>query len=157
MTPAEFKTIREGLGLNVPWLAERFEVSQRTVYYWESGSRRVPKLVAEWLLATDARMKGVLEEWDQAVTRLIAESPEKIDLIAMVRYAEDEDLWRYQPEFKPFPATCHAALLYRLRLAIEAKGGIKTRMRFMLPEQYEEWLGGREDSPALRAEWAASG
>jgi DNA-binding transcriptional regulator YiaG len=34
MTPADFKTLRESLGLSARWLADRLSVDQRTVRRW---------------------------------------------------------------------------------------------------------------------------
>lgn len=40
MTPADFKTIRESLGLSAQWLATAVNADQRTVRRWEDG--RIP-------------------------------------------------------------------------------------------------------------------
>lgn len=37
MTPADFKSIRESLGLSAQWLADAVHVDQRTVRRWEDG------------------------------------------------------------------------------------------------------------------------
>lgn len=42
MTPAEFKTIRESLGLTAQWIAENAGVKLRTAQYWEAGRMAVP-------------------------------------------------------------------------------------------------------------------
>jgi hypothetical protein len=42
MTPAEFRVVREFLGLSIEWLAEHLEVNPRTVRHWEDGGYPIP-------------------------------------------------------------------------------------------------------------------
>jgi len=42
MTPAEFRVIREFLGLSGDWLAAHLGVSPRTVRHWEAGRYKIP-------------------------------------------------------------------------------------------------------------------
>ena len=58
MTPAELKTIREACGLSQAWLAQRAQVNERTVRYWESGKSTVPDDVATLVL--DAAYEATL-------------------------------------------------------------------------------------------------
>lgn len=64
MTPAEFKTIREGLGISAEELADDMGVTRKTVYGFESPSRLidVPEDRAAHLLA-------VKRTFDAAVSR----------------------------------------------------------------------------------------
>lgn len=154
MTSAEMKTLRESLGLPVQWLADQAGVKARTVQYWEAGRNAVPEDVALMLKSIDAQIWNIV---GNAVSQIkeAAEMegalPEQLDLI---RYRTDEDLWHYQPEFKPLPATCHGMLLSRLTREI---GPLKIPVHiiYMQPEKYNAWLNGRHDSSELRSQWAS--
>lgn len=50
MTPAEFKTLREALGLSTRWLAERWDVQEQTIQRWER-TRTPPDRLAHDLQA----------------------------------------------------------------------------------------------------------
>lgn len=161
MNGAEFKTLREACGLTVPDMAKLAisprtgeAVGERTVRYWESGSVPVPGDVAEMLEQLDTMLSHAadqaLETWRAAV-QTHGQGP---DLVYLVRYRENEDLWRYRPDMKGLPATCHAALINRARLAL-ASVACHTKIIWMEPAEYSKWLAGRKDSEALRAAWAA--
>ena len=64
MTPAEFKTIREGLGISAEELADDMGVTRKTVYGFESPSRLidVPADRAAHLL-------DLARDFDRAVSR----------------------------------------------------------------------------------------
>lgn len=49
MTPADFRAIRLALGLSAKKMAEALGVCERSIWYWESGTRRVPKPIANLL------------------------------------------------------------------------------------------------------------
>src|SRR5690606_36388832 len=49
LTAAEFKTLREHLGIPGEWLARRFGVSDRSVRHWDSGEYPVPERISRWL------------------------------------------------------------------------------------------------------------
>lgn len=67
MTPAEFKTIRESLGLSAQWLADAVHVDQRTVRRWEDGAIPLRADIVELLMRLDERMDAdvaaALEDW----------------------------------------------------------------------------------------------
>lgn len=112
MTPAEFKTIRESLGLSAQWIANHLGVSLRTVRYWEAGERvNIPDKSAVNLADMDAGFGALVE---QALV-----NPPSV----LVRYHTDAGLWRTRPDLAPLPAVAHAALLARIRTAILARGG----------------------------------
>lgn len=49
MTPAEFKTLRESLGLTTEWLAIHFKVAQRTIMRWEDAGTPPENVAGELL------------------------------------------------------------------------------------------------------------
>lgn len=42
MTPAEFRMVREFLGLTMDWVADQLGVAERTVRNWEAGKFTIP-------------------------------------------------------------------------------------------------------------------
>jgi hypothetical protein len=152
MNGAEFKTIREACGLSVPDMAKLAisprtgePVGERTVRYWESGTVPVPDDVAQLLEQLDAKLTQEAGDISTATSQTVTH---------IVRYRENEDLWHFRPDMKGMPATCHAALINRARLALQMSGRT-TRIIWMEPGEYRKWLAGRKDSEALRAAWAA--
>ena len=57
MTPEQFKAERERAGLTAKDFAERIGVSQRAVFYYENGQRKIP-LTVEKLLAIMTEREG---------------------------------------------------------------------------------------------------
>lgn len=151
MTAAELKTLRESLGLTLKWVADQAGVKLRTAQYWEQGENQVPADVAEMLKNVNNQLWAMVEQTSETIKEAIKEhgSPAQIDL---VRYRTDADLWRFQPEFSPLPATCHGMLLSRIMREIDF---LPVRIIYMQPENYEAWLNGRKDSSELRARWAS--
>src|SRR5690606_10777388 len=86
LTAAEFKTLREHLGIPGEWLARRFGVSDRSVRHWDSGKYPVPERISRWLRwlaeATEATVAGIAEHLET--------SPESERLL--VTYRNDEEL-----------------------------------------------------------------
>lgn len=65
MPPAHLRAVREGLGLQVDWLADHLQVDPRTVHRWERGISRVP-----------AKVEAALATLQQAQADMIAEHVE---------------------------------------------------------------------------------
>lgn len=154
MTPAELKTMREAVGLSVPDLAALADVQERTVRYWESGRNSVPDDVAAMVLGVDNQLSTLAAQTLTLVREVIDQHGRPED-ITLLRYRENADLWHFRPDFKPLPTTTHGALLARCRAALDDLH-VKTRIVYMEPQVYGQWLEGRKDSEMLRSEWAAS-
>jgi transcriptional regulator with XRE-family HTH domain len=155
MTPAELKTIREAVGLSVPDLAALAGVQERSVRYWESGRSAVPDDVASIVTRLDQQLAGTTRQLVDLVREQIqAMGGQAPADIVLLRYRENADLWRFRPDMKPFPTATHGALLARCRAGL-ADLHVKTRIVYMEPDAYNQWLAGREDGDALRSEWAA--
>ena len=54
MTSAAFRAARKALGLSAKKMAEALGVCQRSIWYWESGDRKVPEPVARLLKLLEA-------------------------------------------------------------------------------------------------------
>lgn len=71
MTPADFKAIRESLGLSAQWLASAVHVDQRTVRRWEDGAIPLRADVVDLLDRLDRQMAADVEaEIDQVLANL---------------------------------------------------------------------------------------
>jgi len=153
MTAAELKTLRESLGLTTQWVADQASVQLRTAQYWEKGGRMaVPEDVAAMLTQIDDQFETVATQALVQVEASIAGNGEPEEVV-LIRYRNDQDLWRFHPEMKPLPATAHAAQLSRVRRALWGKS-IHSMIEYMEPEAYFQWLGKRKDTEAMRSLWA---
>lgn len=121
MTPAEFKTLREALGLTLNWVAEQAGVYIRTAQYWESGRQSPPADVVDMLQRLDAQIdKVVIETLDTYAD--VAETNGEPEDVELYRYRENIDLWTEKPEMRPLPVTYHAAMLHRVAKALRNIG-----------------------------------
>ena len=60
MTSAEFKCLRESMGLTTKWLASRWDVSEFSVQRWERN-RMLPEKLAEDMTRLKTRFDGEVE------------------------------------------------------------------------------------------------
>jgi hypothetical protein len=105
MTAAEFRVVREFLGLTLSWLAEHFKVNERTVPRWESGESPVPAGVAAELKALDAQTANTVT--------LAINACKNMRGPALRTYRTDADYRAHHPEFE-FPASWHRAFVARV-------------------------------------------
>lgn len=105
MTDAEFKVVREFLGLTGDWLAAHLSVSPRTVRHWEQGKYPIPdgvRLAIEDLeVQTGAFVTGCIEQ--------LQDLPDP----GVVTYRSDEEYHAAHPEIA-FPASWHRAAVARI-------------------------------------------
>lgn len=105
MTDAEFKVVREFLGLTGDWLAAHLGVSGRTVRHWEQGKFPIPdgvRLAVEDLEARTGEFVGGL------VAKLL-----DLPVDGVVTYRTDEEYHAAHPDSK-FPASWHRAVIARV-------------------------------------------
>lgn len=105
MTPAEFRVVREFLGLSGPWLARHLQVSDRTVRHWEQGRYPIPDGVR---LAMERMEQDAASSVTAAVEALM-DLPEP----ALVTYRTDEEFHAAQPDVT-YPASFHRAVAARV-------------------------------------------
>lgn len=116
MNSAEFKTLREAVGLSVAQASEIFSVEPRTIRYWESGRNQVPQGVAEEINAIDAKLDFIANEaqhlyWEK-----------KPDEVVLYRYRDLTELLEAQGSFEGWPLSVHAAMLYRTKKLFDLNG-----------------------------------
>lgn len=111
MTPAEFRVVREFLGLTGDWLAARLQVNPRTVRAWEQGRHPIPdgvRLEMERLEAETGEFVG------RAVDALM-DLPDP----AIVTYRSDEEYRAAHPGVS-WPAAWHRMVCARIALEVPA-------------------------------------
>jgi transcriptional regulator with XRE-family HTH domain len=154
MTSAELKTMREAIGLSVPELAAfANNVQERTVRYWESGRNQVPEDVERLVMNISQLLDLRAIELAESIRELIKLDGPLEGPFVLIRYKENADLWHFEPQWKSLPTTAYGAFLTRCRVAL-ADLDVATRIVYMDPQAYSEWLDGRQDELALRMSWA---
>lgn len=111
MTDAEFKVVREYLGLTGDWLAEHLEVSPRTVRHWEAGKYAIPDGVRLALEDLEARTGAFIE----GVVKQLMDMPDP----GVITYRSDAEYHAAHPEV-PFPASWHRAVVARVAQEVPA-------------------------------------
>lgn len=91
MSNADFRAMREYLGLPAHWLAERFEVNHRTVQKWDSGEARV-------LEGISLQMEALEMDTELAVARFVAELHDDAEMYFEIprTYEDLEELEEYE-------------------------------------------------------------
>lgn len=111
MTAAEFKVVREFLGLSVEWLASHLGVVGRTVRHWETGRYSIPDGVR---LSIER-----LEETTAATVSAAIDQLMDVPDPAVITYRSDEEYHAAHPE-QPFPASWHRAVVARVAQEVPA-------------------------------------
>lgn len=105
MTPAEFKVVREFLGLTGDWLAAHLGVSPRTVRHWEQGKYAIPDGVRLELEDLERRTG----EFIGGVVEKLMDLPEP----GVITYRDDAEYKAAHPDAE-FPAAWHRAVVARV-------------------------------------------
>lgn len=111
MTPAEFKVVREYLGMSLKSMGEYLNVTLRTVTHWEQGKYKVPDGVR---LAVEDLEKRTTQFVDQIADKLM-DLPDP----TVVTYRDDAEYHAAHPEI-PFPASWHRAVIGRVAQEVPA-------------------------------------
>lgn len=111
MTDAEFKVVREYLGLTGDWLAQHLGVSPRTVRHWEQGKYAIPDGVR-------LEMEDLERRTGEFVSGCIAQLMDVPDP-GVVTYRTDEEYRAAHPDV-PFPASWHRAAVARIAQEVPA-------------------------------------
>lgn len=109
MTDAEFKVVREFLGLTGDWLAQHLGVSARTVRHWEQGKYPIPdgvRLELERLEAETGHFIGVC-------IQALMDVPDPGTYV----YRTDAEYHAANPGVK-WPASWHRAVVARVALEV---------------------------------------
>lgn len=158
MTPAEFRILRESLGLSLREVGALVSppVNWRSVARWEEN-RSPPADAVATLRALDRQVEELVARAVEQVRALASEAgpPEGIVLL---RYATDEDLAQADPATLRAlkSSNVHAAMIARAWRAIEAAGA-PCRIVTFDAAAYDAWRGGAglANDAAARSAWAA--
>lgn len=105
MTPAEFRVVREFLGLSIEWLSTHLEVKPRTVRHWEDGAYPIPDGVRLEIEDLEARTAEFVSQVIDALMDLAEPT--------VVTYRTDQDYRSSRPD-STFPASWHRAVIARV-------------------------------------------
>lgn len=113
MHPAEFKTLREAVGLSISTLVNVIDVDERTLRKWESGKKQPPQGVVDSLEAIDALLNKTAAE-------IVAQHQESMKNggqqgVVLERFIEADNLAAAYPAFAELPTTTFAVVLFRVR------------------------------------------
>jgi transcriptional regulator with XRE-family HTH domain len=113
MHPAEFKTLREAIGLSISTLVKVIDVDERTLRKWESGKKKLPQGVIDSLVGID----DLLNKTAAHIFKTEKEALDKRDdsSVVLKRFIEEEDLLNAFPEFEGLPMTSVGVVLFRVR------------------------------------------
>lgn len=113
MHPAEFKTLREAVGLSISTLVKVIDVDERTLRKWESGKKKLPQGVIDSLLGID----DLLNKTADHIFKIEKEALDarNDNSVALKRFIEEEDLLNAFPEFEGLPMTSFGVVLFRVR------------------------------------------
>lgn len=100
MTPAEFRIVREGLGLTGLWLAYRWGIAPRTVERWEAGVSTIADFAADDLALLEVTAAEHVARHVEAMTG------DDQPLLSIQDVGADTDLW---------PARWQRAVTFRVR------------------------------------------
>lgn len=109
MSAAEFKTLREAVGLSISTLVKVIDVDERSIRKWESGKKKVPLDVFDQVVAIDQLISDTA---NAEFKTLQVGSPESV---VLYRFIDEDDLYDAHPEFDGLPIMSYGAVIYRLR------------------------------------------
>lgn len=113
MHPAEFKTLRESLGLTISTLVKVIDVDERTLRKWEQGKKQPPQGVVDTLEGFDALVnKTVVEIVDKHQASMKNGGQQGV---VLERFIEAEDLAAAYPAFAGLPTMTFGVVLFRVR------------------------------------------
>ena len=143
MNAIEFKLMREELHLSQTELSKLLEVSLRTLQRWEKGDFQITddKKQALWQMFVD--VKTATENFVE-----LLEKGEKDMVIALLSYSPTY----YDGDFPHYKL--HNAVIMKSKIRAEELGYNVRLVKFQ-PDNYKNWLGGKEDNQANRANWAS--
>lgn len=133
-------------------MATHFKVHLGRVHGWEAGRGPVPDGVIDGLKQIDQLIEQTVESMVSALVSAQDNGQLRGNAI-LLRYCNDDELWRFHPELRPMSSSSYAVVLARVSRELRDRG-IEPSMEYMDARWYVSWLGVRQDSPANREKWA---
>lgn len=113
MHPAEFKTLRESLGLTISTLVKVIDVDERTLRKWESGKKQPPQGVVDTLVGFDDLVNKTVAEMVNTHQKSMQNGGQQG--VVLERFVEAEDLAAAYPAFAGLPTMTFGVVLFRVR------------------------------------------
>lgn len=110
MTKAQFRALREALGIEPEHVAALLEVDARNVYRWAKGGNRIPDGVRDELWALHRAADAVV---DHTVAFYTGGPITSDELPPLITYGDDE-YHIHQPSHAPLPARFHRICAWRI-------------------------------------------
>jgi DNA-binding transcriptional regulator YiaG len=107
MTGAEFRIIREQLGLTNAWLTDHLKVAERSIVRWGDGERDVPAFAEDAMYELERTAAKAVQD---GVASFVA----KDAVLYLETYRTDAALQAAKPG-DPYPASWHRAIAGRIR------------------------------------------
>jgi DNA-binding XRE family transcriptional regulator len=113
MHSAEFKTLRESLGLTISTLVKIVDVDERTLRKWEAGKKQPPQGVVDTLIGFDDLVnKTAVEIFTQHQESMKNGGQQGV---VLERFVEVDDLVKAFPAFEGLPTMTFGVVLFRVR------------------------------------------
>ena len=143
MQDIEFKLKREELHLSQTELSELWGVSLRTLQRWERGDFKIPEERAQ-------QITQMLDDVNNTVISFFEKlkTVEKDNAIILLAYNQ----WNYDGDFEHYKI--HYSCLAKCQDCAK-KLGYNVRIDKFKPDEYADWLAGREDNQVMRSQWAS--
>jgi len=113
MHSAEFKTLRESLGLTISTLVKVIDVDERTLRKWEAGKKQPPQGVVDTLEGFDTLVNKTAATIFEAHQESMKNGGQQG--VVLERFVEVEDLVKAYPEFEGLPTMTFGVVLFRVR------------------------------------------
>lgn len=111
MSGAEFRCLREHLGVNTKWMTARLEINERTLLRWEFGRNSVREFAV-------AALVEIARDADELAAQLAADAQRTGDPVRT--YRNDEEFHAEHPD-SPYPASWHRAAAFRAARKVGAE------------------------------------
>lgn len=108
MTPAEFRCLRESLGISTGWFATYLDIAERTILRWEYGRNPLREHAIATLQAIADDAAAVYDEFAAALAT---------DPAAPIRTYRTDDDYRTAEPGSVYPASWHRAIAQRVAWA----------------------------------------
>ncbi len=152
MTSAEFKTIRQTIGLSAQNFAELLSIEPRTVQRMENGQADPKGFAVDLLQSLYESFCLMCSESENQIENTIKNYGKPTEIV-LIRYKKD-DFKLFNPDFGTMPESVHSATLGRLKTFAESKG-ITVKIIYFDPIAYRNFKGEDLDTRENRSKWAA--
>lgn len=158
----EFETLRRALFLSTGDLVDLLGVGRDNIAAWSRGRKEVPAARMAWLRQWDDVAHDTAITMAQRIQSLIdAQLSEHMqpaltadDAVRLLVYRRQSDFQTYAPDEAAQWPHCHIHWAMVWRVAERLKP-LPVRLVGFRGDHYADWLGDRDNTSAMRAQWAS--